>query len=126
MYPKQIHRLEHRKKLSFEQGEGLAPMPSQLARGEISQEFRAALWAAIHSRLELGRGMEAGMSYLYGPWEFILRDVHVYRDLVAAAFSTTRRRNRGFVPKTKHEFSFDHDRVARVGTFSALTCAINR
>jgi hypothetical protein len=42
------------------------------------------------------------------------------------AFSTTGRRNRGFVPKTEHKFSFDYDRAARVGTFSALTRAINR
>jgi hypothetical protein len=72
--------LEQRKKLSFEQAEGIAPLPSQLAVGEISQEFRAVLWGEIHSHLELGRGWESGRSYLYGPWEIILRDAHIYRD----------------------------------------------
>jgi len=28
--------------------------------------------------------------------------------------------------KTGHKFSFDHDPAARIGTFSALTRAINR
>jgi len=31
--------LEQRKKLSFEQAEGLAPMPSQLERGKIRLNF---------------------------------------------------------------------------------------
>ena len=72
--------LAERKKLWFQQAERLAPMPSQLARGEISQEFRAVLWAEIHSRLKFGRAMEAGSAYLNDPWDTILRDAHVFRD----------------------------------------------
>jgi hypothetical protein len=75
--------IEQRKKLSFEQAEGLAPLPSQLARGAISQEFRAALWAALHSRLEYYRYSIGETSYVGDPWETILRDAHVYRDHLA-------------------------------------------
>ncbi len=71
--------LAERKKVSFEQAEGLAPMPSQLAIGDISEEFRAVLWSEIHSRLELGHLME-GSAYLSDPWNTILRDAHVFRD----------------------------------------------
>jgi len=72
--------LEARKRLTFEQAEGLKPLPSQLKRGEISQEFRAVLWAELASELEDGRHTDAGSGYLDGPWAKILKDVHVYRD----------------------------------------------
>lgn len=75
--------LAERKKVSFEQAEGLVPMPSQLAIGDISEEFRAVLWSEIHSRLELGRVMEASSAYLSDPWDTILRDAHVFRDHLA-------------------------------------------
>jgi hypothetical protein len=47
--------LADRKKLSFEQAEGLAPLPTQLKRGEISKEFRAILWAELHRAFEAHR-----------------------------------------------------------------------
>jgi hypothetical protein len=39
------------RELSFEQREGLEPLPAQLRRGEISKELRAKLWAYIHDLL---------------------------------------------------------------------------
>jgi hypothetical protein len=72
--------LEERKRLTFEQAEGIAPLPSQLRPGEISQEFRAILWAELVPRLEEWRHSSGGYSYLGGPWSFILRDAHVFRD----------------------------------------------
>ena len=36
------------RELSFEQREGLQPIPTQLQRGELSQELRAKLWAYVH------------------------------------------------------------------------------
>jgi hypothetical protein len=77
---KTMDPLEHRKKLSFEEAEGLKPVPSQLKRGEISQKFRAVLWAELHSELERHRIPASGGSYLNDPWEIILKDAHVHRD----------------------------------------------
>jgi hypothetical protein len=78
--PAQTAPLEPRKKISFEQAEGLEPLPSQLKRGEISGEFRAVLWALLHSELEDGRHSDGSHSYLGDPWHRILIDAHVYRD----------------------------------------------
>ena len=48
--------LAARKKLTFEQAEGLEPLPSQLKRGEISKEFRAIVWDVLRGHPEgLGR-----------------------------------------------------------------------
>jgi hypothetical protein len=67
--------LEQRKKVSFEQAEGIAPLPSQLARGEISQEFRAVLWFMVGRELENHHGRMSGDTLL-APWLNILRDAH--------------------------------------------------
>jgi hypothetical protein len=40
-----------RRKLSFEQAEGAAPLPSQLRLKEISLELRAWLWNVIYKHL---------------------------------------------------------------------------
>jgi hypothetical protein len=40
-----------RRKITFEQAEGAAPLPSQLKLKEISQELRARLWSLIHAHL---------------------------------------------------------------------------
>ena len=44
--------LAERKKLTFEEAQGSAPLPRQLALGEISQEFRAALWNRLNQIIE--------------------------------------------------------------------------
>jgi hypothetical protein len=77
---KQTDPLEQRKKVSFEQAEGIEPMPSQLAQGEISQESRAVLWNDLHHRFEDHRESITGTLCVGDPWGAILRDVHVYRD----------------------------------------------
>jgi hypothetical protein len=67
--------LEQRKKLSFEQAEGIAPLPSQLALGEISQEFRAVLWSVLNREFE-----KYHVSATIGePWLTILREAQAYR-----------------------------------------------
>lgn len=73
--------LEQRKKLSFEQAEGLAPMPSQLERGKISPEFRAVLWSHVRQMLERHRDhTPPGTVFLQEPWATILAQAHIYRD----------------------------------------------
>jgi hypothetical protein len=71
--------LEQRKKLSFEQAEGVAPMPSQLARGAISQEFRAVLWFVLAGELERHRVHSGSDGPLHDPWLTILQEAHAYR-----------------------------------------------
>jgi hypothetical protein len=40
-----------RKKLSFEQAEGVEPLPRQLRLKEISPELRALLWREVHGSI---------------------------------------------------------------------------
>jgi hypothetical protein len=72
--------LEQRKQLTFEQAEGFAPLPTQLEREVISQEFRAVLWADLHSRFEHHRYRMSGGDVLSNPWKTILRDAWVFRN----------------------------------------------
>lgn len=63
-----------RKSLTFEQAEGLAPLPTQLDRKVLSKELRAKLWAFVHSRmLPQYTAILSGT----GPWRTILVDIHV-------------------------------------------------
>jgi hypothetical protein len=72
--------LPHRKTLTFEQAEGIEPLPSQLARGQISQEFRAVLWRALSTEFERHQDYTAyGDHLLDAPWSIILADAHVFR-----------------------------------------------
>src|ERR1700719_1719939 len=71
--------IKRRKGLTFEQAEGLAPLPQQLARTEVSQELRAVLWNYIHKELE-STAERGAYSHLGRPWKDVLRKVHVYRD----------------------------------------------
>jgi hypothetical protein len=74
--------IEERKKLSFEQAEGVAPLPSQLQLREVSQQLRALLWNGIHSYLkDAWEHSDWGEAYLDKPWSTILRDEHVHRQL---------------------------------------------
>jgi hypothetical protein len=70
-----------RKKLTFEQAEGLAPLPRQLAQGEITQEFRAVLWDTLNKIIKqhtLYTTVESH-AYFQKPWSTILNDLRVYR-----------------------------------------------
>lgn len=64
-----------RKSLTFEQAEGLVPLPAQLDRKTLSKELRAKLWAFVYAEVApqymdmlKGRG---------GQWWTILTDLHV-------------------------------------------------
>lgn len=62
--------------LSFEQREGLQPLPTQLQRGEISKELRAKLWEYVHATLH---PQENELYHGRGGWSKVLRSVHVDR-----------------------------------------------
>jgi hypothetical protein len=61
--------------MTFEQREGVSPLPSQLQPGELSQEARALLWYALYS--ELG---DLPRDEFRGDWHTILTRKHVRRD----------------------------------------------
>ena len=69
-------------KLTFEQREGLAPLPSQLALGTLSQEARAYLWALVHESMTRSMRYPAlgGHPHLQEPWHGIMRKKHLFRD----------------------------------------------
>jgi hypothetical protein len=69
-----------RKKLTFEQAEGLEPRPSQLRPKEISAELHAVLWAYIHESLQ--QNIEDGE--IQEPWRGILYTYHVRRQHLPA------------------------------------------
>ena len=72
--------IEHRKNLTFEQAEGLEPLPSQLQLREVSAQLRAALWHRIHGYLsDSTEYREYHGSYIDKPWSTILKDEHIYR-----------------------------------------------
>jgi hypothetical protein len=67
----------NRLKLTFEQAEGVAPLPRQLELQEVSPELRAQLWQYIHDSIV--SAMKSGEYGLYvgGSWQSILRSMHV-------------------------------------------------
>jgi hypothetical protein len=73
--------IEERKKLTFEQAEGIEPLPSQLKLREVSPRLRAVLWHEVHSYLSSAEQSPAydDYSYLDEPWSIILKDEHIYR-----------------------------------------------
>jgi len=50
--PQSNDALEVRKRLTFAQAEGIAPLPAQLQLGELSPPLRAALWAVVHDGIQ--------------------------------------------------------------------------
>ena len=74
--------IQRRKELTFEQAEGLAPIPAQLARTEVSPELRAVMWNFILEEIQKKARHENfyGTSDLGPPWDSILKQVHVYRE----------------------------------------------
>jgi hypothetical protein len=74
------HDVSDRQALTFEQAEGIDPLPSQFARGQISNQFRAALWQLLKREFERQFERSAfGGGFLARPWSTILEDAHVYR-----------------------------------------------
>jgi hypothetical protein len=71
-----------RSKLTFEQAEGVEPLPSQLRLREISQQLRALLWNIIYNELLTSSdepGMYKGPRFMIHPWRTILLDFHIER-----------------------------------------------
>ncbi|WP_188913261.1 hypothetical protein [Salinarimonas ramus] len=73
--------------MSFEQAEGVEPLPTQLQLKQLTQELRALLWAVIVNSTERS-ATEAMTGYMgttlvfsaQSAWGRILRDKHVLRD----------------------------------------------
>lgn len=68
------NEFSYRKELTFEQAEGAAPLPSQLALKEVSDGLKAKMWQLFHDSIVSVRG-----DWLEGKWNEILRDHHVDR-----------------------------------------------
>lgn len=63
-----------RRRLTFEQAEGVEPLPGQLKTKELSQELRAVLWKVMYERLY---SCEQDC-VLVAPWDEILEDEGVF------------------------------------------------
>ena len=72
---------ELRKRLTFEQAEGVEPLPEQLKLKELSQQLRSALWSVVYGSLVAARETPGigGGPYVGIPWSTILRDMHTFR-----------------------------------------------
>ena len=70
-----------RKQITFEQAEGIEPLPAQLRIGELTQELRALLWAVFHGHLQNSRQRpDYSKPLISDPWRGILLDKHIFRD----------------------------------------------
>jgi hypothetical protein len=70
---------EERKRLTFEQAEGAAPLSRQLRPKEISSELRARLWQIIHANFDQNKFLIGGRPEFCDPWESIFYAMHVAR-----------------------------------------------
>jgi hypothetical protein len=74
-----------RTKVTFEQAEGLAPLPSQLKPKELSAALRSGLWFVIHGHLTgATRHVDWGPNVVIEPWRTMLRDMHIFRNHLPA------------------------------------------
>jgi hypothetical protein len=72
-----------RRLLTFEQAEGVEPLPTQLSLGEMPQSLRALLWRVVYDYLERATGYSSMGDippWLDTQWEQILRAHHVIRN----------------------------------------------
>jgi hypothetical protein len=69
--------LERRRRLTFEQAEGLAPLPQQLQRTEVSPQLRAHIWNLVHSELRGCSRKTFREHSILDPWHSILKQIHV-------------------------------------------------
>lgn len=70
---------EQRLGLSFEQAEGVDPLPSQLQRTELTKVFRARIWEFFALIIEKNHGFSGSNFVMTDPWDVIARDELVYR-----------------------------------------------
>jgi hypothetical protein len=80
---------QDRKRLTFEQAEGVEPLPVQLQLGELSGQLRTALWAVFYESFQnsISRGGSLGYGmrpFFVPPWSQILYEKHVHRDHLMA------------------------------------------
>lgn len=76
----QSDALQDRKRLTFEQAEGVEPLPAQLQLKELSPALRAALWAVVLRSVDEAVDSDSwGSSRVGDQWDQILKDRHVYR-----------------------------------------------
>ena len=74
---------KERRNLTFEQAEGIEPLPQQLALGDLSERARVRLWKVLYDSLVKHRRYSStgyGGPWLEDPWKTILYDKHVLRD----------------------------------------------
>jgi hypothetical protein len=73
---------EDRKWLTFEQAEGIEPLPTQLQLGEMSPQLRALLWEGIYNSIleTWTRDNMGDPGWLTPPWDRIFYEKHVTRD----------------------------------------------
>src|SRR5262245_22458872 len=70
-----------RTKVTFEQAEGVEPLPTQLKPKELTQALRAALWFILHHHLEEAtQPVESSRPVLRDPWRGILHTMHWRRN----------------------------------------------
>jgi hypothetical protein len=72
--------IARRKGLTFEQAEGIAPLPTQLRRTDVTPELRAVLWDYVYERIEGNIRRVDGYRHTGETWSRLLKAVHVYRD----------------------------------------------
>jgi hypothetical protein len=71
---------EERKRLTFEQAEGVEPLPTQLKPKELSPALRAALWDNMFQNIQDHPWERTQWgTFVEDPWKSILRYRHVYR-----------------------------------------------
>jgi len=75
-----------RRRLTFEQAEGVEPLPIQLQVKELSQPLRSRLWLVVYESLNAATSYHSmgGRAYLDEKWASILYDSHTLRDHLAA------------------------------------------
>ncbi|MEQ1650298.1 MAG: hypothetical protein ABL898_17090 [Hyphomicrobiaceae bacterium] len=76
-----------RKQLTFEQAEGIEPLPTQLALHEVSPHLRAALWEVVRDSLLNSTITGINMRVVSKPWLEVLRVMHVERHHRLTEFS---------------------------------------
>jgi hypothetical protein len=69
-----------RKRLTFEQAEGVDPSPAQLPPKEIFQQLAAALWAVVYESVMKTTSYDGFHSRLGCDWTEIRYDYHVYHE----------------------------------------------
>lgn len=72
--------LYNRKLISFEQAEGMEPIPQQMKPKEISPQLRSTMWAALYPTINsIDVGVMSVRTEVDEPWRSIMKNHHVHR-----------------------------------------------